>query len=385
MSRRLALSLLVLTLVGATLSLYLTYVHYRLHREPGWESACAISDGVNCDLVVLSPHGSVAGIPLPVLGAWFYLVIGAVTAVELWGRPRLYMRSPAVLVLTASALATAASVALALVSVTSLSVLCLLCAGVYVVNIGLLVVSWFAVRSTGEPFAVGLKAEREHWARYAFRNAAGVGLAIVLLLVMRAAYSKGTAGGSEVCGAVAAALRPGSSVPVEVKVYSDFQCPHCRAVDRDLRGVRGGSGVRLIPAHYPLDATCNRRVERTRHHGACLQARAALCADTQGHGREFSDRLFDEGPSAENALVELAESLGLDRAAFEQCLDAASTAERLRQSIDDAGAAGVRATPTVFVNGRKHTGRLDADDLRCLQAASERHRVDATKGTGRRP
>ena len=65
--------------------------------------------------------------------------------------------------------------------------------------------------------------------------------------------------------------------------------------------------------------------------------------------------------------------------------DTAGTAERLRRSIDDAGAAGVCATPTVFVNGRKHTGRLDAGDLRCLPASSERHRVDAAKGKGRRP
>lgn len=378
--RRLAYALFLLAAAGAVLALYLTYVHHRLHREPGWESACAISDGLNCDAVILSPYGSVADVPLPILGAWFYLFVGGVIALELWGRARRFVRSPAVVALAASGVATAASAALAVVSIRSIGSLCLLCAGVYTVNIGLMILSWFAVRSTGESIAAGLTAERDHWARYSFRNAAGVVVVILVLLVMRAAYVTGTAGGSEICGGVAAALRPGPAEAVEVKIYSDFQCPHCKVLDDDLRRVRGGPGLRLVQLHYPIDAACNPRVKRTRHPGACLQALAALCAETQARGPEFSDQLFDEAPSTRDALGHLAGTLGLDREAFELCLGADGTAALLRRSIDEAVAAGVRATPTLFVNGRKHTGRLDADDLRCLQAASNRTGIDTTKG-----
>ena len=383
MRRGLAFFIFGLAAAGEVLALYATYIHSRIHREPGWASACAVSEGVNCDSVILSPLGSMAGIPLPILGAWFYLVIGAVTAFELWGRQRLLMRSAAVVLFTASILATTVSGGLAVVSLTSLGTLCLVCAGIYFVNIGLLVVSWSAVRSTGETVVAALKAEREHCAHYSFRSATAVVVSVAVLLAVRAAYLKGTAGGSDVCGAVAAALRTRSLEPVQVKVYSDFQCPHCKAVDRDLRDLRRGPGVRVILLHYPLDETCNPRVTRTRHPGACLQARSALCADAQGRGEEFSDGLFDEGSTRRDALVELARSLGLDGSHFERCLDAQDTMESLRRSIDEAIAADVRATPTIFVDGARHTGRLDADDLRCLRAVTERQRAGAARGAGR--
>ena len=57
-----------------------------------------------------------------------------------------------------------------------------------------------------------------------------------------------------------------------------------------------------------------------RHPGACLQARAAICASAQGREPDFTDRLYDSGVADREALVALAASLGLDRAAFALCL-----------------------------------------------------------------
>jgi predicted DsbA family dithiol-disulfide isomerase len=108
----------------------------------------------------------------------------------------------------------------------------------------------------------------------------------------------------------------------------------------------------------------------TKHPGACFQAKAALCAETQERGPPFSDRLFDEGLTAYAPIAGLARSLGLDVEVFDRCLGVQDTAERLRQSIDEANAAGVRATPTLFANGQRHVGRLGPNDLRCLMSAS---------------
>lgn len=44
-----------------------------MDAEEGFgQSICAVSATVNCDAVVLSAYGSLAGTPLSAFGAWFY-------------------------------------------------------------------------------------------------------------------------------------------------------------------------------------------------------------------------------------------------------------------------------------------------------------------------
>jgi len=104
------------------------------------------------------------------------------------------------------------------------------------------------------------------------------------------------------------------------------------------------------------------------HIGACLQARAAICAVAQQHEAAFTDQVFEDGVRDRGALVELAVSLGLDRGRFETCLESAVTAKRLQEDIQAAIGDEVRGTPTLFISGQRHVGVLSADDLRCLAA-----------------
>ena len=380
MSRPLAFRLVMMAIAGEVLALHLTYVHYRLHRDPEWQSVCAISDHVNCDTVILSPYGSIAGIPLPIIGAWFYLVVGSIAAADGWNRRRLFVRSRALVIFGLCLIATVASAALGGISILSLRSLCLLCAGVYAVNVGLLILSLFALRSTGESIEAAFAGELAHARSQAFRSAVAVAFVIVALLVMRGAYLRGTAGGSVVCEAVAAALRGRVAAPVELKVYSDFQCPYCKALHRDLRAVKAGAGLRTLLIHYPIDRTCNLSAKYTRHPGACLQARAALCADALGYGDQFTGLLFEEGVSTRDGLLRLARPLGIDPLDFDRCLESTDTNERLQKSIRDASSDSVRATPTVFVNGRRQVGRLNEDDFHCLRLANQRPELDSKRG-----
>ncbi len=52
-------------------------------------------------------------------------------------------------------------------------------------------------------------------------------------------------------------------------------------------------------------------------------------------------------------LVRYAEELGLDRAAFEQCLNSGKYAQALERAAQQAEQAGVTGTPTFFVNGQR--------------------------------
>jgi len=369
MPRGFGLTLAMLSAIGVALSLYLTYVHYRIHLEPTWQSACDMTVRIRCDVVILSPFGSVGGMPLSLLGTWFYavLMLPAVFALRQGHRP--ILRSPAMFILAGAAVATAASVVLGLISRMSLGSFCPICVALYAINLTLFVVAWRGFKSTGESVPTAMKFERSHWGQHRSRGMLIGCAALAVLLTMRAAYARGTVGGSTVCGAVAAAIHQRRTEPIELKVFSDFQCPHCVALDHDLRELATNPGLRLVQRSFPLDATCNPAVARTRYAGACTQARAALCADAQGGGAMFRAGLFDEGAQSRDELEELAAAERLDVPAFKRCLDSDETANQLGQSIRDALAMGVQATPTVFVNGQKLVGRIDANGIRCLALA----------------
>lgn len=88
---------------------------------------------------------------------------------------------------------------------------------------------------------------------------------------------------------------------------------------------------------------------------AMRAAEAAACAADQGAFWQYHDTLFlnqqsPEGFSAER-LKQIAETLDLDMAAFNTCLDSGAKRAEIEAEIADGQAQGVDSTPTVFVNG----------------------------------
>lgn len=371
-----AVAVLALVFAGFVVSIYLTYVHHRLQVEPGWRSICSVSSSVDCDAVISSPYGSIAGVPLSVFGTWFYAVIAVVAVLGLRGNPWRFPRSPALALFAAASFAAALSLALALISVLWLRSLCLLCLGLYAVNLALFGIAYGSFRSSGEGVRQAVAAERRHWkTRRGAAAWSGLG-PLALLGLMIILYSMTSGPRSAVCEAVTFSMRGGE--PITLIVYSDFQCPACRALDVALRPMRPSASLRIVARHYPLDKACNPGLKRSPHPGACLQARAALCAGAQGQYDRYSERLFDERPVDEAGLVGLAGTLHLDRSEFETCLWSEDTTRQLAESIADAGSAGVKATPTLFVNGRPHVGRLSSTDLGCLADALSSRRPPGT-------
>jgi protein-disulfide isomerase/uncharacterized membrane protein len=148
-----------------------------------------------------------------------------------------------------------------------------------------------------------------------------------------------------------------AQAPIKVAEFSDFLCPYCR----DLAGafsqyVPATAGrVAVFYKHYPLDRECNARLERTVHPGACLLARGGICAEQQGKFWPYHDRVFGtEMSQAQPTDVErLAFEAALDVEAFKACLAAPATQARLAADIEEGFRAGVRGTPTLFINGKK--------------------------------
>ena len=93
-------------------------------------------------------------------------------------------------------------------------------------------------------------------------------------------------------------------------------------------------------------------------------AEAAECAREQGQFWPYHDTLFanqrgeNQGAFREDALKAFAAALGLDEAAFDQCLESGRYEDEVRSETAAGQQRGVRSTPTLFINGEKVEGAV---------------------------
>lgn len=162
-----------------------------------------------------------------------------------------------------------------------------------------------------------------------------------------------------------------AAAPVKIIEFSDLECPFCKQFHFTMKQVMNDYGkvgrVAWVYRHFPLDSL---------HPKASGEAEAAECAGELGGNIAFwnyIDKIFAITPS-NNGLdpVELpktAESLGLDRQKFEDCLAEGKYAAVVKADYNDAVKSGGHGTPYSIViaqNGTKYTipGALQYDQVK---------------------
>ena len=135
--------------------------------------------------------------------------------------------------------------------------------------------------------------------------------------------------------------------PVTIIEFSDFQCPFCkRFFDQTLPQIDDNyiktGKVKFVYRDFPLSI----------HPEAQKSAEAAECSRDQGKFWEFHDKIFDNQASLSIAnYKKWADDLGLDTDEFDDCLDSDKYASEVQKDFKDGSAAGVRGTPSFFING----------------------------------
>ncbi|MBN2497470.1 MAG: thioredoxin domain-containing protein [Deltaproteobacteria bacterium] len=157
----------------------------------------------------------------------------------------------------------------------------------------------------------------------------------------------------------------GAEHPEVVAVeYSDYECPYCRKAHEIVRRVvrENKDWLRLIHVQMPLDQACNPALKRPFHRHACDCALGAICAAEQGAFWPMNDRLFlRRGGLGPDGLAELAAEMGLDEAAFRDCMQSDAARARLQADLAECARLKLRpATPTFRVGGRMVRGLKDA-------------------------
>jgi len=145
--------------------------------------------------------------------------------------------------------------------------------------------------------------------------------------------------------------------PVVLVEYGDYECPHCGRAHPIVRRVQKHFGKRLafVFRNFPLNES---------HPNAEAAAETAEFAGAHDRFWEMHDALFENQDSLGLPfLLELAESLKLSSAELEQALTDDQYTPRVKEDFMGGVRSGVNGTPTFFINGLRHDGSFEFEDL----------------------
>jgi protein-disulfide isomerase len=149
-----------------------------------------------------------------------------------------------------------------------------------------------------------------------------------------------------------------ADAPVTLVTYANYECLHCRRAHPFLEALRAEAGDRLryVYRHFARPADFP---------NAEPAARAAEAAALQGRFWQMQHALYTGDPRLRlSDLLRHAQDIGLDLSRFEHDLPTPPLLARVRADLAGGIAAGVRGTPTFFINGRLHETAWDLESVR---------------------
>lgn len=135
------------------------------------------------------------------------------------------------------------------------------------------------------------------------------------------------------------------NAPILIVEYSDTECPFCKRFHVTLLDIveEFDGEVAWVYRHFPIPSL---------HSKAPIEAEATECAAELGGNDAFwtfTNTIYEQTPSNDGLdlalLPEFAVQAGIDREAFQECLDSGRHEERVNQDRNEAIATGGRGTP----------------------------------------
>ncbi|MDO8451603.1 MAG: DsbA family protein [bacterium] len=140
-------------------------------------------------------------------------------------------------------------------------------------------------------------------------------------------------------------IRGKSNARIALIEYSDLECPYCKQFHPTVKQVLDEykNDVVWVYRHYPLGF----------HANAQKEAEASECANDLGGSDAFwryIDTIYERTSSngsgfSLDALVPLAEEIGLNSQKFKTCLDGGTFTQKIKDQMDAGTAAGISGTP----------------------------------------
>jgi len=142
------------------------------------------------------------------------------------------------------------------------------------------------------------------------------------------------------------------NAPVVLTEYSDFQCSACNYLATNI--------MPQLIQEYVNTGLVRLEYRHFAHYGeeSFWAGMAAECANEQNKFWEFHDLLFsvqrspNSGAFSKAKLTSYAQRVGLDTAAFTQCLNSGRYLSKIKSDTQQAQDRGGTGTPTLFINDR---------------------------------
>ena len=152
-------------------------------------------------------------------------------------------------------------------------------------------------------------------------------------------------------------IQGNADAPVTLVEYGDYECPVCGAAYPIVKAVQKhfGGKLRLVFRNFPLTRL---------HPEAENAAETAEFAGAHGHFWEMHDALYENQEGLGLPLyLALAEAMNLPKAELSEALEMRVFRPKVRSDFMGGLKSGVNGTPTFFVNGKRHDGSFELDDL----------------------
>jgi len=158
------------------------------------------------------------------------------------------------------------------------------------------------------------------------------------------------------------------NAPVQVVLFSDFECPFCKGAAIDLERAHKDypDKIRICYRYFPL-----------RYHSQALNAaKAAEAAHLQGkfwpiHDEffKFNDQLNDE------KIQETVRAAGVNEEQLERDRKDPRVVHHVQEDFNEGNNVGVRAVPTIFVNGKRLRDRSPESFFMAIEKELKKQRA----------
>lgn len=165
------------------------------------------------------------------------------------------------------------------------------------------------------------------------------------------------------------------AAPVTLIEYGDYECPFCGLAHPTVKAVRNHytNDLRFVFRHFPLTQV---------HPHAEPAAETAEFAGDRSRFWEMHDALYEAQRWLSMPLLfNLTSSLGLSEIELRDALAQERYRPKVRNDFIGGVRSGVNGTPTFFVNGIRHNGPFDFENLAAaIDAALVRSRGRVAAG-----
>jgi uncharacterized membrane protein len=369
-------ALIVLALLALGASLDALWVHYRLMTEPGYSAFCDVNATVSCTQVLQSAYARVAGIPVASGAAIWSALVLLLATLGLRDRTSAAASRVAAYIFVLATVGLAAVFYFAYTSFFVLKEACPLCLTIDVSVIGIFLVSAAAAGSVmALPAGVGSDLAAVRRSPTAATLGAVWLVASIALIVFFPNQQTVSASEQEAASAPVetltpeqvsewnqwldaqprtSELMPTGDTKVLVVKFNDYQCPACRQMWIEYRGIiaryeaRYPGVFKFEYRDYPLESECGFGGV---HQFACEAAVAVRLAQTKGKDKELGEYFYEHQEDlsrdeVKRALRDIAGITDFDEE-YPKVLPAVHADAVLGNKV------GVTGTPTFFINGIK--------------------------------